>query len=89
MNLNHEAELQTAITHYENLVLQVMQVDAQMKLLAIKRDRLIEDMEQHHSENLEEDYYLAGYYEDLIAEDEDEPTYVIHRDEDDEEEDGE
>ncbi len=85
MNLNHEAELQTAITHYENLVLQVMQVDAQMKLLAIKRSRLIEDMEQHHSENISDDYYLAGYYEDLIAEDEDEPDYVIHRDEDDEE----
>jgi GTP cyclohydrolase FolE2 len=84
MNLNHEAELQTAITHYENLVLQVMQVDAQMKLLGIKRSRLIEDMEQHHSENISDDYYLAGYYEDLIAEDEDEPDYVIHRDEDDE-----
>jgi hypothetical protein len=27
---------------------------------------------------------LRGYYEDLIAEDEDEPDYVIHRDDDDE-----
>ena len=71
MNLNQEAELQTAITHYENLVLQVMQVDAQMKLLAMKRSRLIEDMNHHHSENLSDDYYLAGYYEDLIAGDDD------------------
>ena len=49
MNLNQEAELQSAITHYENLVLQVMQVDAQMKLLAIKRSRLLEDMLQKYN----------------------------------------
>jgi len=84
MNLTKEAELQNAITHYENLVLQVMQVDAQMKLLAIKRDRLLEDMQQHHEEQIGDEYELRGYYEDLIAEDEDEPDYVIHRDEDDE-----
>jgi len=89
MNLNQEAELQSAITHYENLVLQVMQVDAQMKLLAIKRSRLLEDMLQHHEEYIGDEYELRGYYEDLIAEDEDEPDYVIHRDEDDDEEDGE
>ena len=84
MNLTKEAELQNAITHYENLVLQVMQVDAQMKLLAIKRDRLLEDMQQHHEEQIGDEYELRGYYEDLIAEDEDEPDYVIHRDDDDE-----
>jgi len=67
MNLNQEAELQTAITHYENLVLQVMQVDAQMKLLAIKRDRLLEDMQQHDEEYIGDEYEVRGYYEDLIV----------------------
>jgi hypothetical protein len=69
MNLNQEAELQSAITHYENLVLQVMQVDAQMKLLAIKRSRLIADMQQHDDEYIGDEYEVRGFYEDLIAED--------------------
>ena len=61
-----EVKLQNAIERYENLMLEVMQVQAQIKVLKLKDERLREDLNIIITNEMDNDDSLTTRYDHLI-----------------------
>lgn len=61
-----EVKLQNAIERYENLILEAMQVQAQIKVLQLKDERLREDLELIIVNEMDSDYSLTTKYDPLL-----------------------
>jgi len=61
-----EVKLQNAIEKYEDLLLQIMQVEAQIKVLQLKNERLREDLEIIICDETGSDYPLFTRYDPLL-----------------------
>jgi hypothetical protein len=61
-----EVKLQNAIERYENLMLESMQVQAQIKVLKLKDERLREDLNIIITNEMDNDDSLTTRYDHLI-----------------------
>jgi hypothetical protein len=61
-----EVKLQNAIERYENLMLEVMQVQAQIKMLQLKEERLREDLGIIATNEMDGDIDIPTRYDHLI-----------------------
>lgn len=59
-------KLANALDEYENIVLTIMQIEAQIKLLNLKHERLCEKLEHIITDDLDGRYELTTIYDQLM-----------------------